>query len=241
MVNIRDNKNSMEFFLNSQKVLVVIPHYNQNEFLQETINSILKQTYKNLDWFVVDDNSEIKPVYKADKITHMFINKVNVGLAECRNVGLTPYGMGFEYIMFLDSDDLIHPDYIKLAVEELEQNKDLAFITCYYEKFGDETGIIETNDKLTDSILSYNPFCYCGLFRREVLQKVGGYKKFWIEADGKKIFGMEDWRLWIDLYKAGYQGKNLKQVMFYWRRHGNTMERQMQPYATELKNKMLSL
>ena len=93
----------------SKKVSVIIPYYKKIDFLKKSINSILNQTYKNIEILLIyDDNdkgelNKIKKLIKNRKIK-LFINNKNIGAGRSRNIGLK-HSVGY-YISFLDADDI---------------------------------------------------------------------------------------------------------------------------------------
>ncbi|MCK5055721.1 MAG: glycosyltransferase family 2 protein [Candidatus Aminicenantes bacterium] len=112
----------------SKKVSVIIPLYNQEQYVAEAIESILNQTYKNLETLVVNDGSTDNPLpilekYKDDIIV---INRENKGLAGARNTGIE-HSSG-DYIQFLDADDFLQKDKIKLQLEfSVENQADISY------------------------------------------------------------------------------------------------------------------
>lgn len=96
-------------------ISIVVPIYNVEEYIHECIESLLAQTYTNLDIILVNDGTPdssmdvIKDLVKDDRVT--IVNQHNQGLSAARNTGLI-YAKG-EYIAFVDSDDKVKPDFIK--------------------------------------------------------------------------------------------------------------------------------
>jgi glycosyltransferase involved in cell wall biosynthesis len=111
-------------------VSIIIPAYNAEQFIDETINSICKQTYKNLEVIIVDDSSTDKTVslvnaWKKDFIT-CIPNDGLKGSASARNTGIKK--ASGKYIAFFDADDIMFPGKIEKQVEVLE--KDLTLDIC---------------------------------------------------------------------------------------------------------------
>lgn len=110
-----------------KKVSILMPMYNSEEFLRESIESVLNQTYTEIELIIVDDGSqdsslEIVKSYNNDKIK-LYKNSRNRGLPYTRN-RLLDLATG-EYIALLDSDDIALPERIEKQVEFLEKNKDV--------------------------------------------------------------------------------------------------------------------
>lgn len=119
-------------------ISVIIPVYNAEKYLNRCVDSILNQSYENLEIILVNDGSTdlsfsiCNDYLKVDKRIKL-INKINQGAAQARNTGLD-FAKG-EYITFVDSDDLISREAIeKLYIGATENNCDIAvcgFCTCY--------------------------------------------------------------------------------------------------------------
>lgn len=141
-------------------VSVIIPTYKRNDTLTNAIDSILKQTYTNLEIIVVDDNGEESPFrkqveaimrgYEADSRIRYVKNPKNLGGAGARNVGIE--AAGGKYLAFLDDDDTYYPDKIAKQVALFENSKDekLALVYCYVEQLdcnGNVTYVIKKDLK----------------------------------------------------------------------------------------------
>ena len=122
-------------------ISVVVPIYNVESYLQESINSIIWQTYTNLEIILVDDGSTDKCPQICDEFAKVdsrikVIHKDNGGLSDARNAGLAV--ANGELIGFVDSDDYIHVDMFRLLYENMiENNSDIS--VCGVEKFWDNT------------------------------------------------------------------------------------------------------
>jgi len=130
-----------------KKVSVIIPSFNSVFTIEQTINSVLAQTYANLEVIVINDGSidhtlEVLALFK-DKITTY--TTANKGVSHARNLGLT-YANG-EYIQFLDADDLLMPDKIEKQVNALLANDgDIAYGD--FEKFM----VVNGHNQITETI-----------------------------------------------------------------------------------------
>lgn len=102
-------------------ISVIVPCYNVEKYVGQCLESILSQSYENIEVLVINDGSTdnteqmIKPFLNDDRIKYFFQN--NKGVSEARNTGLRV--MKGEYICFVDSDDYVHQDYIKILYETL--------------------------------------------------------------------------------------------------------------------------
>ena len=111
---------------NTPNVDIILPNYNKSEFLEETINSVFNQTYKNWNLFIIDDNSQddskkILSKFKEKKnynINTVFLTK-NKGVSFCRNLGIRLSNS--KYISFIDSDDYWKRDKLEKQIFFMEK------------------------------------------------------------------------------------------------------------------------
>lgn len=107
-------------------ISVIVPIYNVSQYIKQCLDSILSQSYRNLEVILVDDGSTDQSGKICDQYAQaddrvMVIHKENGGLSDARNAGLE-VAKG-EYIGFVDSDDFIHPDMYKILAKILEENQ----------------------------------------------------------------------------------------------------------------------
>ena len=118
-------------------VSIIVPIYNVKSFLEECIESLINQSYSNIEIILVndgstDDSKDICEKYKRNDKRIELYNKSNGGLSDARNYGIDR--ANGEYIVFVDSDDVVDRDYIKLLVENsINEKSDICI--CNYEKF----------------------------------------------------------------------------------------------------------
>ncbi len=119
------------------KISIIIPMYNVEKYLRRCLDSVANQTFTDWQAICVDDGSpdnsgKIAKEYAARDKRFIVVHKENGGLSDARNFGM-PYAKG-KYIMFLDSDDFIHPQTMEIAYNAIEKNKsDIASFT--YDRF----------------------------------------------------------------------------------------------------------
>lgn len=121
-----------------EKISVIVPVYNVEEYLDRCVESIVNQTYNNLEIILVDDGSTDDCPAMCDKWAEKdnrikVIHKQNGGLADARNAGLSI--ANGDYIGFIDSDDYIDPDMYECLIHHaVANNADIA--GCFYRKVG---------------------------------------------------------------------------------------------------------
>ena len=116
-------------------VSIIVPVYNAELYLEECINSILEQTYKNLEIILIDDGStdnsfEIMKQYSENDSRVQSFSISNSGPGKCRNVGLDIFSGDF--VMFVDSDDRICRDLVEILLENLGSSSEIAM--CKFSK-----------------------------------------------------------------------------------------------------------
>lgn len=118
-------------------VSIVVPVYNVEPYLEKCVNSIVNQTYQNIEIILVDDGSTDGSGIKCDEFAQkdkriIVIHKENGGLSDARNVGIEK-ATG-DYIMFIDSDDWIDADTVECAVQAVKDNNaDVAIFGMYID------------------------------------------------------------------------------------------------------------
>ncbi|MDD3722639.1 MAG: glycosyltransferase family A protein [Lutibacter sp.] len=223
--------------MNKPLVSIIVPCYNQAQYLEEALQSVLDQTYTNWECIVVNDGSpdntqEVaqKWVEKDKRFKYLFQD--NSGVSSARNFGIAN-AIG-EFILPLDADDKISPNYVLLAVESFQQDTSLKVVYCKAEKFGDEVGLWDLKHySIRELALSNMIFC-SGMYRKSDWETVGGY-------DIKMIYGWEDWEFWISLLKNGGNVKQIDKIGFYYRVRKNSRERNILSYQMKSLLEYLSV
>lgn len=119
---------------NDKLVSIIIPVFNVRPFLIEALDSVLDQTYRNLEIIVINDGStdgsgKICDEYARKDVRVVVIHQENKGLSSARNAGLKR--MSGEIVAFLDSDDAYHPDYINTMMDTMMREK-ADLVICRY-------------------------------------------------------------------------------------------------------------
>ena len=197
-------------------VSVVIPCYNQAQFLPEAVDSVLGQTFQDFEIVVVNDGSTEPESQRALKEFSapktIVLHQENQGRCRARNNGIRQ--SSGRHVLCLDADDKIGPFFLEKAVALLESSSDLGGVTCRAELFGAKTGEWKLADH-TDMLSMLFDHCVpstCVLFRREDWEKVGGF-------DPKLDKLCEDFDLWLSLLELGRGIHKIPEVMFYYRKH----------------------
>lgn len=170
---------------NFKLVSVVIPTYGRGDELRGAIDSVLKQSYLNVEVIVVDDNKSLENISKVKKIVGEYFNEkvkyigdgINRGGSGARNFGLE--NSNGTYIGFLDDDDVFEPDKITKQVVHIEKNNlDVSVCNMYFEEnceLKDITRCYARVHSLKEFIINGNFYTPMILAKKEVLTSVGGF------------------------------------------------------------------
>jgi len=209
---------------------VVIPSYNQSIYLRECIESVLNQTYKSYyEVIVVDDGSTDDSLQIAKSYPVKVISQVNKGLSSARNTGIM--NSTGEYIIFLDSDDVMLPTYIERINEQIKEDA-FDVISPSFVCFGKHNAevVLMENPSIQDFITG-NRVGYCSAIKRSVLLEVGGYSP-------RMTWGYEDYHLWFNLFSRGKRIKTLKDILWKYRTKESSMITTAQQHHEELMNQI---
>ena len=203
-------------------VSVIIPCYNQGEFLEECVSSVYGSSYKQIEVIIINDGStdhslEIITFLKA-KFKFTLIDQVNSGPSVARNNGIL--ASKGKYILPLDADDKIGETYIENAVNQLASNNKTGIVYSKAEFFGEKHGEWMLPNYSFEQMLTQNLIFNCALFRREDYDKTIGYNPNMKE-------GWEDWDFWLSLIELGLNVERLDEVGFYYRIRNNSRERSL--------------
>ena len=201
-----------------KKLSIIIPCYNDAQFIQQAVDSALGQTYTNKEIIVVDDGSDQETKRNLKDISptiDKLITQENSGQANARNRGIAE-AKG-EFILVLDSDDFFEPTFCEKAIQKIHQNEDLKIVSCYtWLLFVDGSKkIYKPTGGAIDQFLFSNSAIGCSLFKKSDWETVGGY-------DEQMRAGFEDWEFFIRLLKTGGAAYILKEPLFYYRKRQNT-------------------
>jgi glycosyltransferase involved in cell wall biosynthesis len=200
-------------------ISVVMPAYNSEKTVGEAIKSVLKQTYRNFEFIIVDDGStdrslEIIKIYaRKDRRIKILHNKKNEGIAKTRNYGIKK-SKG-KYIAVQDSDDISSPRRFEKQVDFLEKNPDVGVVGSFIEIFDNSKKIRDIrkypkeDKKLREMIFFVCPIAQPStMIRKETLEKVGLYDK--------KYPLSEDIDLWFRIGEK-YKFSNIQEVLLKYR------------------------
>lgn len=211
------------YMTGSPVVSVIIPTYNAQPYLEQCLESILQQTYKNIEILICDDCSSDQTAALLEKFSDermiLFKNQTNQGYLRSINF-LVSKATG-DFICFQDADDFSHPDRIQIQLQALLSQPELGLIGSNYAIIDSSGEIVrestvETNVDVLHQLLQIgNPFQKPSiLFRRDVYDKVGMYREEFLKLGN--ISEDFDWILRVsERYKVG--NVNYRDPLYFYR------------------------
>jgi len=204
-------------------VSVIVPCYQHAHFLDQSLKSVLDQTYNNWECIIVNDGSPDETNLVALKWTakderFKYLEQENKGLSGARNAGIEI--CEGEYILPLDADDILDKEYLKIIVPEILKQPEAAVISCYTKFFQGNTntivGELKPENGTVTSLLYQNQLVATSLFRKASWKQVGGY-----DETMKK--GFEDWDFWISIVKLNKNYIVIPKYLFFYRKAKTSM------------------
>lgn len=190
-----------EYEQKEAQISVIVPFYNDEKYIEQTVNCILNQTYPYFELLIIDDGSKdekslkkLEEIEKLDNRIKIF-HKENEGLAATRDYGAAKSSPNTKYYMFLDSDDLIEKTYLECGYWTLETNKEASW--AYSDSVGFDSDTYTWNMWFdSEKMKKTNDLVSAALIRKTAFNEVNGY-----ELREKAV--NEDWNFWLKLIAKG--------------------------------------
>lgn len=205
--------------MNSPKVTVYITNYNYGHYIEKAINSVLNQSFKDIEIFIIDDGSTDNSKEIIEKYASIanikIIYQKNKGLIVTNNIALR-LAQG-DYIMRLDADDYLDKNALKLMVDELDEDDSLGLVFPNYFIVDENENITNVRVRIPseENNVKDNPaHGACTLIRTKYLRSIGGYDESFTCQDG--------YFLWINFFSR-FKTKNIETPLFYYRRHNSNL------------------
>jgi glycosyltransferase involved in cell wall biosynthesis len=198
-------------------VSVVIPCFNSANYLPDALESVVKAR-KNFDLEIIvadDGSNEASTVELLKKLENegscIVVRKANGGPASARNLGVG--ATRGKYILFLDSDNKILPDFLSLTIPILEKNNEVAVVYGEVRFFGEYKNRMkfQSGPFDIDKLIANNYIDVCSLVRRTAWDQVGGMD------ESRLLIGFEDWEFWIHLASRNWQFIYIRDPLFEYR------------------------
>lgn len=215
------------------KISVIMGIYNCAETLSEAIESILNQTVTDWELIMCDDGSTDETFGVAESYKNKYPSKI-VLLKNNQNYGLN-YTLNRclgvakgEYIARMDGDDRCFLERFEIELKTFENEPEIAIVSAdmgYFDESGIWGNISHPDYPKNHDFLYGTPFCHAPcMVKKEAYDKVGGY------TEDKRLLRVEDYHLWIKMYKAGYRGKNIHKQLYFMRDDRNAYKRRKFQY-----------
>jgi glycosyltransferase involved in cell wall biosynthesis len=206
----------------SPLVSVIIPYYNQSEYILECIESVVSQSYQNVEIIIVDDGSR-DPIsnINSNLLTFSIVKILTIennGLPFARNHGII--NSKGKYILPLDADDKIASNYIEQAVSILEKDYDTCLVYGAARYFGELNSTWSLEKYSFDKMIFYNQIYASAIFRRADFDLTNGY-------DISMNLGWEDWDFWLSILTIKSKVHFIEDVCFFYRVRNDSMSKKM--------------
>lgn len=183
-------KNTVDMKATMKEITVLMTVYNTEKFVEKAIESVLKQTYTNFDFLIVEDCSQdkskeiIQKYEKSDsRINVIYLDK-NIGTIGASNLGLS--NIETKWVARLDADDVMYPERLETQISFLKAHPDYCLTASWIDYINDKDEIIgNSHSELTDwqkvkeSMQKNQPVGFCHssvMFEKEYITKIGGYR-----------------------------------------------------------------
>ncbi|WP_144281538.1 glycosyltransferase family 2 protein [Chryseobacterium echinoideorum] len=192
-------------------VSIIVPCYNQAEYLDECIQSVLDQTYSHWECLIINDGSldntdEVVDKWLKKDPRFFYYKTQNGGVCSARNLGIEK--SNGSWLLPLDGDDKIGKDYLSEAIKKTEEGYGLIY--CSGMHFGMKNTPLYLPEYSFKELLRHNIIFCSALFNKEVLGS--------IRYDKNLVHGLEDWEFWISyLSQNNIKVLKLPDVHFFYR------------------------
>jgi glycosyltransferase involved in cell wall biosynthesis len=215
------------------KISVLMPVYNGEKFVQQAVDSILSQTFDDLEFIIVDDGStdgSLKIVQSYDDPRIKIVrNDCNIGVARSLNKGLEL--VKGEYVARMDSDDVSLPRRLEKQVDFLDKNPSYGGISCVTVSIGGE------GEKRVDWPADYQTLTFSDIKRRLPKENCIAHPSVMIRTDllrmhkyNEKIICCEDYDLWLRIISESGKIGKLNEALLKLRRHDRSISDMSGPY-----------
>jgi glycosyltransferase involved in cell wall biosynthesis len=203
----------------NRTVSIIVPCFNDGQYLREAVQSAEKCQKKDAcEIIIVNDGSSdgmtLEILRDMEREGHQVIHQANRGLSAARNIGIK--AAGGAYILPLDSDNKIRPDYISEGIRVLEGNPRVGVVYGDCQFFGEKTGINRVPQFSLARLIQGNFIDACAIYRRLVWEEVGGY-------DQNMLLGWEDWEFWLRIALKNWGFCHIDAILFDYRVRENSM------------------
>ena len=198
-------------------VSVVLPVYNGERYVIESINSILEQTYSNFELIIIDDGSTDRTAELLNEITDprvQHITRSNLGLSSSLNFGIEM--ASGEFIARQDHDDISHKERLAKQVDVFVGAPEMGIVGSWFRAIDDASVDLggyrspTSTDALRSQLQRHNPLCHGSIMlRKSAVVNTGLYNEYLPYA--------QDYELWLRMVNAGITYKGVPQYLYSYR------------------------
>jgi glycosyltransferase involved in cell wall biosynthesis len=215
-------------------VSIIVPCYNDGAYLHDAINSVLKCDESLYELIIVNDGSTdeltLNILKQYEDKSFVIIHQKNSGLSAARNAGIR-HSTG-KYILPLDSDNKVRPEYLTEAVKVFEKESSVSVVYGKPQFFGSDDRVPLVGNFNLQKLMLGNYIDACAVYRKNAWESVKGY-------DELMRSGLEDWEFWLHLAFTGHRFYFIDQVLFDYRVRSQSMVRKTTtPRIKEIKKYM---
>ncbi|MFA5165767.1 MAG: glycosyltransferase [Candidatus Paceibacterota bacterium] len=212
-----------------QKVSIILPTYKNTQYLRQAIDSCLEQTYTNLELIIINDgqSEEIENIVKSytDQRIHYIKNAHNLGIAGALNTGFS--ASRGDLLTWTSDDNWFDPEAIKTMALALQKNPLTSFTYCDYFNVDEKGKIIKKISVGSyDKLQAVNCIGACFLYKREIYEKIGNYKK--------ELFLAEDYDYWLRVAN-NFKILPIHIPLYYYRVHAQSLKGQNKTLQVEIQ------
>lgn len=203
----------------SPRVSIVLPTYNQAEYLPQALDSIVNQSWPDWELIIVNDGSTDETPAILERYHRQYgftvVHQKNQKLPKALNTGFR-LAKG-DYLTWTSSDNLMLPNMLEVLVQSLDEHPKIGFVYADWEVIDEQDnslGIVQTLDHNRFLLMRINYINACFLYRRQCQDKLGLYAPEFILA--------EDWEYWLRISRH-FKMMRVPQVLYQYRTHSKSL------------------
>ncbi|MFV5692449.1 glycosyltransferase family 2 protein [Flavobacterium sp. LT1R49] len=198
------------------KVSIIVPCYNQAQYLDEALQSLYDQTYTKWECIIVNDGSldnteAIAQKWEFKDSRFIYLYKENGGVSSARNLGVKEAKA--EFILTLDADDKYEATFIEKALTVIQNNDEIGIVSSWGRYFTNEKQLQvfrSTAQSVADFLFHNGANNGSSLFRKACWEQADGY-------DENPENGYEDWEFYLRVCALGWKVHIIEEVLFFYR------------------------
>lgn len=206
------------------KVSIITPVFNSAHLVEQTIQSVLKQRFREWEMIVIDDGSsdnitQVIEQYKQKDNRIKFLQQENAGAGAARNKGIK--SASHDWFLFLDADDWVREDFFEKMIPVLKEDSSVDVVHCGWTRISEDGTVTKENfggdqTDMFPSLAYYCPFAIHSCIVRKKTVEDAGYFDTSFKTCG-------DWDLWQRVARTGAKFRMIKECMAFYRTIANSL------------------